>query len=144
MNTNEKNAEKTTANVQKANVKANELIYSDMLKSLDKSLFVTNRGTNKENIYKTDIFKNMTDKEKKSLRRKIRSIRESFIYSFLRTENKDSLKKLFLQFENFVNNTYNFSFTKENLKTENFCSANTNETEKQNISKAINIIKTLF
>lgn len=127
-----------------ANVKANDIIFADMLKSLDKSLFVTNKGTNKENIYKVSLFVNLTDKEKKSLRRKIRSIRESFIYSFIRTENKESLKKLFTQFQLFCESTYNFEFSVENMKTENFCSANTSETEKQNINKAIEIIKKLF
>ena len=130
--------------IANANVKANDIIFSDMLKSLDKSLFVTNKGTSKENIYKVSLFTNLTDKEKKSLRRKIRSIRESFIYSFLRTENKDSLQKLFVQFKLFCESTYNFEFSVENIKTENFCSANTSETEKQNINKAIEIIKKLF
>lgn len=127
-----------------ANVKANDIIFADMLKSLDKSLFVTNKGTSKENIYKVSLFVNLTDKEKKALRRKIRSIRESFIYSFIRTENKESLKKLFTQFQLFCESTYNFEFSVENMKTENFCSANTSETEKQNINKAIEIIKKLF
>lgn len=140
MNANEKNA----VNKATANVKANEIIFIDMLKSLDKSLFVTNKGTSKENIYKVSLFVNLTDKEKKALRRKIRSIRESFIYSFLRTENKESLKKLFIQFQLFCESTYNFQFSIENIKTENFCSVNTSETEKQNINKAIEIIKKLF
>ena len=140
MNANEKNA----VNKANATAKGNEFLYMEVLKNLDKSLFVTNKGTNKENIYKVSLFVNLTDKEKKSLRRKIRSIRESFIYSFLRTENKESLKKLFVQFQLFCESTYNFQFSIENIKTENFCSANTSEAEKQNINKAIEIIKKLF
>jgi hypothetical protein len=124
------------------NTKVNEILYSDMMKNLDKSLFVTNKGTNKENLYKSEIFKNLSETEKKSLRRKIRSVRESFIYSFLRTTNKENLQKLFIQFQNFCVNTYNFQFTIENMKVENFCSSNT--TEKENLNKAITIIKLLF
>ena len=143
MSTKNENAVNNAAKAN-ANVKANELSYEQMMKNFDKSLFVTNKGVNKENIYKSSLFANLTDKEKKSLRRKIRTIRESFIYSFLRTEKEDNLKKLFSQFQIFVENTYNFQFKKENLKVENFCSANTSETEKENIKKALVIITKLF
>ena len=65
-------------------------------------------------------------------------------FQLIDSEKEDNLKKLFSQFKTFVENTYNFQFKKENLKVENFCSANTSETEKENIKKALVIITKLF
>lgn len=112
--------------------------------SLEKSrkqtngLLVTNKGTKKESIYKNEIFVGLSDKEKKSNRKKIRNYVRSIFESIINadkvknTANVTKLAKEFSEFykETYIINDYSFaSIASENTK------------DKETINIALNIIK---
>lgn len=115
-----------------------ELNFNNVLKSLDSSLFVSNSGMRKENIYKKDVFSNcLTDRDKKTIRRKIRNIIENFMKSILTQKDPVKLKKLCEQFDIFYKATYqnnDYSF-------DSLASKNTDETKKENLIKMLTICK---
>ena len=131
-----KTTENKDLNVSKENVKANESILS----ILDKSLFISVSGQSKENIYKTDIFKScITDKEKKTLRRQLRNIADSFISSFVyynEQKKTDKIKQLIVQFDLFYCSHYRVN----NYQIDSFVSNNTDQSKKDNVKKMFDII----
>lgn len=101
-------------------------------------LLVTNKGTKKESIYKNEIFVGLSDKEKKSNRKKIRNYVRSIFESIINadkvknTANVTKLAKEFSEFykETYIINDYSFaSIASENTK------------DKETINIALNIIK---
>ena len=91
----EKKETKTQAKkVEKKEVETTSLNLDNVLKSLDKTLFVTVSGMNKETVYKNEVFKDcLTDRDKKTIRRKLRNVLDNFISSFMKyAELKDSAK----------------------------------------------------
>jgi len=117
--------------------KANEYLLS----MLDKSLFVSNSGMSKENIYKASIFATcITDRDKKTIRRKIRNNMDSFISSFISYEtnkNTDKIKKLLTAFKDFYTNVYSLN----DYSLNSLISANTDTVKKDNVIKMLSIIK---
>lgn len=112
-------------------------ILNDSRKSVE-SLLVTNKGTKKETIYKDTIFEGLSDKEKRSARRRIRnyihSIFESIIFSE-KEKNKQNITKLANSFADLYKETYkvnDYSFSSI---------ASENTKDKEIINNALAIIK---
>ena len=98
----------------------------------------TNKGTKKESIYKESIFAELSDKEKKSARKKIRNFVGSIFESIIiadKENNKKSITKLANSFADFYKETYkvnDFSFASV---------ASENTKDKETINNALTIIK---
>lgn len=124
-----------SANVAKANAKANSLIALDVLKSVKEKnagLFKTSLGTRTE-IYKKDLFVGANEKQIKSLRKKFRNVTFNFLSSI--ATNAD--KKLIDGFIDFYKQVYvlnDFSFN-------SIASENTKEEKKAILLKGLEIVK---
>lgn len=125
----------SSANVASANVKANNLIALDVLKSVKEKnagLFKTSLGTKTE-IYKKDLFVGANEKQIKSLRKKFRNVTFNFLSSI--AQNAD--KKLIDGFIDFYKQVYvlnDFSFN-------SIASENTKEEKKAILLKGLEIVK---
>lgn len=112
--------------------------FNEIIANLDKSLLVSNSGQRKENIYKKDIFADcITDRDKKTRRRKLRNILDSFISSFILTKEEEKLKKLSLSFDAYYKATY----TTNDYTLDSIISANTDAAKKENVNKMLSIAK---
>lgn len=124
-----------SANVAKANAKANSLIALDVLKSVKEKnagLFKTSLGTKTE-IYKKDLFLGANEKQIKSLRKKFRNV----TFNFLSTIANNADKKLIEGFIDFYKQVYvlnDFSFN-------SIASENTKEEKKAILIKGLEIVK---
>ena len=99
----------------------------DILANLQKDtqgLLKTSLGTKRESIYQTSIFENCNDKEKKSLRKKLRNTLFSLCSSLIDEKDDQRKNKLIKSFNDFYKNVYVTndytlsSICNENLKTE--------------------------
>lgn len=133
---------KTNKKVENANVVVNNQKVSakDILSNLQKEtsgLLKTSLGTKRESIYQTSIFENCSDKEKKSLRKKLRNTLFSLCSSLIDEKDETKRGKLIKSFNDFykqvyVNNDYSLqSVCNENLKAE----------KKETLQKALDICK---
>ena len=134
---------KSTKNVESANVVANNAKTANVKNIIaefsdnTKGLLQTALGTKKASIYKNEIFDDCTDKEKKSLRKKLRNMLFSCATSLVNEKNaekKNALIKAFNEFykECYVNNDYSLqSVCNENLKAE----------KKEILENALNLCK---
>lgn len=115
---------------------ANEIL-SKSRKQIE-GLLVTNKGTKKESIYKEIIFEGLSDKEKKSIRKKIRNYVHSIFESIINADkenNKKDVSKLAKSFADFYCETYK-------VNDYSFASiASENTKDKETINNAISIIK---
>lgn len=101
-------------------------------------LLNTNLGTKKESIYKESIFEGLSDKQKKSARKKIRNYVHAIFESIItkstekKTKEVDNLINSFVEFytETYRINDYSFSSV-----------ASENTKEKDLINNALTIIK---
>lgn len=124
-------------NVEKAsaNVKANNLIALDVLKSVKEKnagLFKTSLGTKTE-IYKKELFEGANEKQIKLLRKKFRNV----TFNFLSTIANNADKKLIDGFIDFYKQVYvinDFSFS-------SIASENTKEEKKAILIKGLEIVK---
>lgn len=109
------------------NVVNNAKSAKDILANLQKEtsgLLKTSLGTKRESIYQNAIFENCSDKEKKSLRKKLRNTLFSLCSSLIDEKDDQRKNKLIKSFNDFyksvyVTNDYTLqSVCNENLKTE--------------------------
>lgn len=130
-----------SANVENSSKeKVNNILYKDILANLNKStegLLKTSFGVKKSDIYKEEIFQELSDKEKKVARKKFRNTTLSLSESL--TQEKDQtrlekLKKAFLDFYKQVYKVNDFSLS-------SVCSENMKETNKEILKKALQIVK---
>ena len=118
-------------------MKINEILEKS--RKATESLLTTNKGTKKETIYKDSIFEGLSDKQKKSARRKIRNYIHSVFERLIaaKKENKKAnITKLAKEFSEFYKETYkvnDYSFSSV---------ASENTKEKALINDALTIIKT--
>lgn len=112
--------------------------FNDILAQLNVSGLKTNSGLKKENLYKNSVYSEcLTDKDKKSVRRKIRSLLDNFIGSIIRTENKKDLCKqnvaqFIIFYEGFYRtNDYTLSSLVGNI---------TDEIKKENLQRMLTIV----
>jgi hypothetical protein len=124
----------------KAQEKANNILYKDILVNLNKStegLLKTSFGVKKSDIYKEEIFSELSDKEKKVARKKFRNTILSLSESLTQEKDKtrlEKLKKAFLDFYKQVYKVNDFSLS-------SVCSENMKETNKEILKKALQIVK---
>ena len=110
----------------------------DKSKKNTSGLLNTNLGTKKESIYKESIFEGLSDKQKKSARKKIRNYVHAIFESIITKSNDKKTKELndlinsFVEFytETYRVNDYSFSSV-----------ASENTKEKDLINNALVIIK---
>lgn len=126
--------------VKKAKAQANNILYKDILANLNKStegLLKTSFGVKKSDIYKEEIFSELSDKEKKVARKKFRNTILSLSESLTQEKDKtrlEKLKKAFLDFYKQVYKVNDFSLS-------SVCSENMKETNKEILKKALQIVK---
>lgn len=90
----------------------------------------TNLGTKKASIYKDDVFADLDEKGKKSLRKKIRNL----LLSFVKSEVNENNIKAF--------NAFYYEFYKvQDYTLQSVCSENLDATKKQQINEFLNAIK---
>lgn len=110
-------------------------IFDNSKKELS-SLLPTNLGT-KESVYKVEIFKGLSDKEKKSQRRKIRNYVHNIFSAICVEKDEKNLAKLIKGFDEFYKSVYrvnDYSFN-------SLASENTKGENKQLVINALNVIK---
>lgn len=117
-------------------MKINEILEKSRKQT--ESLLTTNKGTKKESIYKDSIFEGLSDKEKRSARKRVRnyvhSIFESIIFAD-KESKKSNVTKLAKEFSDFYKETYkvnDYSFASV---------ASENTKDKDTINNALVIIK---
>lgn len=122
-----------SAKVEKKEVE--KLSFSKLLETLDH----TNSGLKKENLYNSSIYADcLTDKDKKSVRRKIRNLLDNFIGSIIRSEkNKSICENHCKQFKLFYEQVYRIN----DFSVESLVSNNTEELKKENLKKMLEIVK---
>ena len=125
---------------KKTKAQANNILYKDILANLNKStegLLKTSFGVKKSDIYKEEIFSELSDKEKKVARKKFRNTILSLSESLTQEKDKtrlEKLKKAFLDFYKQVYKVNDFSLS-------SVCSENMKETNKEILKKALQIVK---
>lgn len=140
LNSVENVVENSTKERVNAKSKSNNILYKDILANLNKStegLLKTSFGVKKSDIYKEEIFSELSDKEKKVARKKFRNIILSLSESLTQEKDKtrlEKLKKAFLDFYKQVYKVNDFSLS-------SVCSENMKETNKEILRKALQIVK---
>lgn len=138
-----KNSTKEKVNkvsAKKAKAQANNILYKDILANLNKStegLLKTSFGVKKSDIYKEEIFSELSDRERKVARKKFRNTILSLSESLTQEKDKtrlEKLKKAFLDFYKQVYKVNDFSLS-------SVCSENMKETNKEILKKALQIVK---
>lgn len=138
-NSSKEKINKVNARKAKAQSKANNILYKDILANLNKSTegLKTSFGVKKSDIYKEEIFSELSDKEKKVARKKFRNTILSLSESLTQEKDKtrlEKLKKAFLDFYKQVYKVNDFSLS-------SVCSENMKETNKEILKKALQIVK---
>lgn len=133
-----KKAQKTTAK-KSTKKEIEKLSFSKLLETLDTTGLHTNSGLKKENLYNSSIYADcLTDKDKKSVRRKIRNLLDNFIGSIIRSEkNKTICENHCKQFKLFYEQVYKIN----DFSVESLVSNNTDELKKENLKKMLEIVK---
>ena len=133
-----KEIEKTTAK-KSTKKEIEKLSFSKLLETLDTTGLHTNSGLKKENLYNSSIYVDcLTDKDKKSVRRKIRNLLDNFIGSIIRSEkNKTICENHCKQFKLFYEQVYRIN----DFSVESLVSNNTDELKKGNLKKMLEIVK---
>lgn len=101
-------------------------------------LIPSNKGGKKESIYKKSALEEMSGKSMKNKRDKIRKILFTFCSS-VSTANDKNAKRIFIEFEKFYKDVFvtnDYSFT-------SVCSSQRKDTEKEIISKGMDIFAKL-
>lgn len=127
-----------TAKVEKKEIE--KLSFSKLLETLDTTGLHTSSGLKKENLYNSSIYADcLTDKDKKSVRRKIRNLLDNFIGSIIRSEekNKTICENHCKQFKLFYEQVYRIN----DFSVESLVSNNTDELKKENLKKMLEIVK---
>ena len=128
---------KESAKVEKKEIE--KLSFSKLLETLDTTGLHTNSGLKKENLYNSSIYADcLTDRDKKSVRRKIRNLLDNFIGSIIRSEkNKTICENHCKQFKLFYEQVYRIN----DFSVESLVSNNTDELKKENLKKMLEIVK---
>lgn len=123
------------------NVKVeNKKSAKDILLSLQNEtagLLKTNLGTKKATIYKEDIFSECSDKEKKSLRKKLRNTLFSLCSSLISETEKEKQNKLIKSFNDFYKSVY----VTNDYSLQSVCNENLKSEKKEILQNALNICK---
>ena len=124
---------KQVANNQKVSAK-------DILSNLQKEtqgLLKTSLGTKRESIYKSEIFSESTEKEKKSLRKKLRNTLFSLCSSLIDEKDETKKNKLIKSFNDFYKQVY----ITNDYTLQSICNENLKSEKKEILQIALNICK---
>ncbi|UVX68714.1 MAG: hypothetical protein [Bacteriophage sp.] len=138
-NSSKEKVNKVSTKKAKAQAKANNILYKDILANLNKStegLLKTSFGK-KSDIYKEEIFSELSDKEKKVARKKFRNTILSLSESLTQEKDKSRLEKLKKAFLDFYKQVYKVN----DFSLSSVCSENMKETNKEILKKALQIVK---
>lgn len=129
---------KSIKNVESANVvknaKANEILA--MTAKLTEGLIKSNLGTKKSSLFKEDVLPS-DEKQKKSMRKKLRNLLFSICSTLVVEQNKEKQTKLINAFNEFYFSTYaNNDYTLSSV-----CNENLSSEKKDIIKKALEICK---
>lgn len=126
---------------ESANVVANKKVsVKDILVNLQKEtqgLLKTSLGTKRESIYQTAIFENCSDKEKKSLRKKLRNTLFSICSSLIDEKDETKKNKLIKSFNDFYKQVY----VTNDFSLQSVCNENLKTEKKEILQKALDICK---
>lgn len=128
-----KESAKVVANNQKVSAK-------DILANLQKEtsgLLKTSLGTKRESIYQIAIFENCSDKEKKSLRKKLRNTLFSLCSSLIDEKDDQKKNKLIKSFNDFYKQVY----VTNDYTLQSVCNENLKSEKKETLQKALDICK---
>lgn len=140
MNKNLKESAKQVNNVKVEKVENKKISAKDILNTLQKNtngLLKTSLGTKKATIYKEDIFSECSDKEKKSLRKKLRNILFSLCSSLISETEKEKQNKLIESFNDFYKSVYVIN----DYSLQSVCNENLKSEKKDILQQALNICK---
>lgn len=140
-NSSKEKINKVRAKKAKAQAEANKVLYKDILANLNKStegLLKTSFGVKKSDIYKEEIFSELSsDKEKKIVRKKFRNTILSLSESLTQEKDKTRLEKLKKAFLDFYKQVYKVN----DFSLNSVCSENMKQTNKEILKKALQIVK---
>ena len=139
-NKNLKKSAKQVNNVKVEKVESKKISAKDILSTLQKNtngLLKTSLGTKKATIYKEDIFSECSDKEKKSLRKKLRNTLFSLCSSLISETEKEKQNKLIKSFNDFYKSVYIIN----DYSLQSVCNENLKSEKKDILQQALNICK---
>lgn len=139
-NKNLKESAKQVNNVKVEKVESKKISAKDILSTLQKNtngLLKTSLGTKKATIYKEDIFSECSDKEKKSLRKKLRNTLFSLCSSLIDEKEETKKKKLISSFNDFYKQVYIVN----DYSLQSVCNENLKSEKKEILQNALNICK---
>ena len=122
------------------NVKNNKISAKDILQNLQKEtqgLLKTSLGTKRESIYQNAIFENCSDKEKKSLRKKLRNTLFSICSSLIDEKDETKKNKLIKSFNDFYKSVY----VANDYSLQSVCNENLKAEKKEILQKALDVCK---
>lgn len=102
-----------------------------------KGLLSSNLGTKKSSIYKEELFENLAEKEKKSLRKKFRNMLFSAAKGIIDESNKEKQSKLV----NAFNELYLQVYKVNDYSLQSVCNENLSKEKKEILSKVLEICK---
>ena len=100
-------------------------------------LLKTSLSTKRESIYQTAIFENYNDKEKKSLRKKLRNTLFSLCSSLIDEKDETKKNKLIKSFNDFYKKVY----VTNDYSLQSVCNENLKSEKKETLQKALDICK---
>lgn len=112
----------------------------DILANLQKDtqgLLKTSLGTKRESIYQISIFENCSDKEKKSLRKKLRNTLFSLCSSLIDEKDETKKNKIIKSFNDFYKQVY----ITNDYTLQSVCNENLKSEKKEILQTALNICK---
>lgn len=112
----------------------------DILSTLQKEtqgLLKTSLGTKRESIYKSEIFSESTEKEKKSLRKKLRNTLFSLCSSLIDEKDETKKNKLIKS----LNDFYKQIYVTNDYTLQSVCNENLKSEKKEILQTALNICK---
>lgn len=102
-----------------------------------KGLLTTNLGTKKSSIYKDELFENIEEKQKKSLRKKFRNMLFSVAKALVTETKEENKKSLINTFNDFYNQVYKIN----DYSLTSVCNENLQAEKKEILLKALEIAK---
>ena len=128
---------KQNVNLESAKQVVNAKSIIENFTSSTKGLLKTSLGTKKASIYKDEIFTNCTEKEKKSLRKKLRNMLFSCASSLINEKNQENKKALIKAFNDFYKECYLIN----DYSLNSVCNENLKQEKKEILSNALNLCK---
>lgn len=134
MTTTNKNSNKNNANNAVKNAKANEILA--MTAKATEGLIKSNLGIKKSSLFKEDVLPS-DEKQKKSMRKKLRNLLFSICSTLVVEQNKEKKTKLINAFNEFYFSTY----ASNDYTLAIVCNENLSSEKKDIIKKALEICK---